>query len=664
MPGDNAGGENTDRYFLFQVLTLFLVAFLLYANSINNGFNLDDELYTVNAKAMAGRGLQSIPQIFTSHTFTDADNNYEYRPVALLSFVLQYIFISPSAQASHLVNVVLYAFTCVLLFILLRKWFTKKYSWFAFLACLVFTVHPLHTEIVDNIKNRDELLEFFFSLSALIAIWKMYETRRWVYGLLYVVLFMLAMCSKKTATPFVVLIPIAFYFFSKLSLKKILQYSSLILVPRLIIFVFGRHFAVPSHRITFEHENPFYKVNSDVLIKLATSINVAGRYLYLHIFPSRLVYYYGYKYVPVVGWDNVYVWVSLLLHLAFVCFLAMNIRKRSILVFGGVLYIISIIVYSNIVRPAPGMMAERFMYLPSLGFSILLCAAIAWLFKTDLSLIGNNKVLTTLILLVCFGFAARSFVRNRDWKDKHTLYTHDMKYLDSSAKANSMYAELLTTEAHKYKTQACQGFSPSSGLAKAYRDSAANLLAEAKDRYKTALRITPDFPNALNNIGIILIEQDSIALAKDYFQRSLVSTTQKARVYHDLAMIYMREGLYDSSVLFFNRSINADSSFLDAYCNLSKLQVDQHDTLRAEHTLLLAAVKNKQSSIPYIQLADIALFKRDTMSIVRYCEMAAELRPANVPILSFLVTYYKGKKDQAKADYYNNKISAIQASEE
>lgn len=107
-------------------------------------------------------GVRGIPQIFKSHTFYNNDGSgYSYRPVALTTFAIENQFLGENPHASHFISVLLYALCIVILFSLLRKWFNSQGNWFSFFICLLFLVHPLHTEVVDNIKCRDELLTLF-----------------------------------------------------------------------------------------------------------------------------------------------------------------------------------------------------------------------------------------------------------------------------------------------------------------------------------------------------------------------------------------------------------------------------------------------------------------------------------------------------------------------
>ena len=145
---------------------LGILVFFVFANTISNGYNLDDNLVT-NGHPMTSRGLEAVYDIFTSPYYSDEMGySYGYRPIVHLSFALEHALFGEKPGVSHFLNVLLYAFSVVLFFRLLMKWTDQKGLLLAFLAAILFAVHPVHTEVVASIKNRDEILAFFFVVLA------------------------------------------------------------------------------------------------------------------------------------------------------------------------------------------------------------------------------------------------------------------------------------------------------------------------------------------------------------------------------------------------------------------------------------------------------------------------------------------------------------------
>lgn len=198
-----------------------LLTFFIYFNTIGNDYNLDDELVTRN-HPLTSQGIKSIGQIFTSPYYSDdMGYSYGYRPIVHLSFALEHDIFGEKASMSHLINVLLYI-ACVLLFLhLLLKWVGERNKWVAIISVLFFALHPIHTEVVASIKNRDELLAFLFALLAGLSMIKYIEKEKWMSLFLIVFYISLAMLSKKSIYALTIILPISAILIYSISWKKL-----------------------------------------------------------------------------------------------------------------------------------------------------------------------------------------------------------------------------------------------------------------------------------------------------------------------------------------------------------------------------------------------------------------------------------------------------------
>lgn len=209
----------------YAALFLCTLAFILYASTIGNGYNMDDELVTRNHK-LTSKGISAIPEIFTSPYYSDdMGYSYEYRPIVLTSFAVEHQFFGDSTTASHFINVLLYVFTVWLLLNVLKKIFHGYSYWYSVLAVLFFIIHPLHSEVVSSIKNRDEILAV---IGVLIA-WKYtinyFEANKLWMLLVGVIAFLFGILSKMSVAPMAILIPFSLVFFFNPSRLKLLLTS-------------------------------------------------------------------------------------------------------------------------------------------------------------------------------------------------------------------------------------------------------------------------------------------------------------------------------------------------------------------------------------------------------------------------------------------------------
>ena len=175
-----------------RALVLALLSIALYANTLAFDYALDDGLvFTDNPIVL--KGIAGLPEIFSRDTFYGVFQEKtprllpggRYRPFTLAMFAMEYELFGLNPMIGHLVNVLLYAGLCVLIYRLLNRLLppengTRWYLSVPFLTALLFTAHPLHTEVVANIKGRDELVSLLGSVTALFFSTRYVEDRRFL----------------------------------------------------------------------------------------------------------------------------------------------------------------------------------------------------------------------------------------------------------------------------------------------------------------------------------------------------------------------------------------------------------------------------------------------------------------------------------------------------
>jgi hypothetical protein len=217
-------------YYLIGLFTFFI-----FANTIGNGYNLDDEIVT-NGHALTSQGLSAIGEIFTSNYYSDAMGYaFGYRPIVHLSFALEHELFGEKPGVGHLINVILFVLSVVLFFKLLIKWVGEKNLLFAGIAALLFAVHPIHTEVVASLKNRDELLAFLFVIWACLSAHNYLEKGKWLSLISIILLFSLAMLSKKSVYPMAFIIPAALILLKDISLKQLIFLCVSFIIPAALI---------------------------------------------------------------------------------------------------------------------------------------------------------------------------------------------------------------------------------------------------------------------------------------------------------------------------------------------------------------------------------------------------------------------------------------------
>jgi protein O-mannosyl-transferase len=659
---------------------LFCLTFVVFGNSIYNEYALDDEFYTAGSNKLTQQGIKGIPEIFKTRTFFNNDGSgYSYRPVALTSFALEIQLFGEKARTSHFINVLLYAFTMILLFSILKKWFVKQGHWFAFFVTLLFLVHPIHTEVVANIKCRDELLAFFFVLVTIRLVWLHFETgRAWLWPLISVS-FLLAVLSKTSIAAFFLLTPISVWYFTDAGWKK----SALYLVPMIVAFLFVKFVLlsrIPEMSRTLQgFENPVGSMPYSQ--QSATAAYVMGRYLYLMFIPFPLIFYYGLNEVPVCTWSNPIVILSLIVNLALIGWMVVELKKKSIIGFGILLYGANLILFSNLLAPAPGIMAERFAYSASLGFIIVV---VALLFRfTKLDPAGfvwkspNSAMVRNIVLVVVFLFGLRSIIRNEAWQDKETLYRNDVELAPESAKINMLLASFLSSkgaqlsfQSQRHMQQAQQLMQRGQQQAAAIQQDSARMIREesyatfreARQFYLQATTVFPDYYTAWSNLGTAYYFTHEYREGIPFFKRAIEIKPDYAEAYFNLGMSYEQLArtktdtnlaLLDSSFYYFEEGLRQDSSYVNSAEQLSRMIFTyRRDSAMALHILNKAAENNPKSDVPWNAMSSIFFQSKDTASGLLALETAARLNPDNFNRLGNLANYYYSKGNNQKATYY------------
>ncbi len=215
---------------------VFLFPVFLFANSIFNNYNLDDELVTIGHR-LTSKGISAIPDIFTSPYYQDQSGYaYEYRPVVLVSFAIEHQLFGDNAHLNHFFNILLYALACLILYKVLSLLFKTYSPLLPFGIALLFAAHPAHTEVVCSIKNRDEILGLLFSFLSLLFAFRVIKTKRkWLLLPIMTLFFTLALLSKITVISFVFIIPMALILFSEASILWVIGIHIALLIPSFIL---------------------------------------------------------------------------------------------------------------------------------------------------------------------------------------------------------------------------------------------------------------------------------------------------------------------------------------------------------------------------------------------------------------------------------------------
>ncbi len=442
---------------------LFFLAFLLYANTLKNGYAWDDSI-VITENARVQKGITNVADLFVKYNSEYKSDKYGYRPITLTSFALDISLFGLKAWGGHLMQLLYYSLLCVVLYRMLRKICFRHSNLAPFLITLLFMVHPVHTEVVANIKSRDEIFALLFGLLSLSQFIDYMQQKQWKFLLYGSVLFLMAFLSKESAIAFLVIIPLTLYYmdesfpYKKLWLPLLaivfLGMTSILIVNLYTGSNLGKSF---SEGAGIYHESGIlgnsFLYSGNWGEKLANAFCVLAMYAKNFFVPLRQLYYYGYNQISVAHWSDALVLFSAVAHIAALLFAILKFKKYREISYGILFYFISIFIYTHLLRALADTMADRFLFTPSLGLAISTVFLLERIFKVDFKtatlpgwLSPKNRQATglkygALVVLVLLGL--KTVIRSRDWKDNETLMTHDMPYLENCSRAHQYYADIL-----------------------------------------------------------------------------------------------------------------------------------------------------------------------------------------------------------------------------
>ena len=437
-----------------QVSVLLAMVALVYGNSLGNGFTMDDELYIFRNPQVTNTSVQNL---FQPNTASGV-----FRPVTFATLSANWALGHEHPIGYHLFNLLLHAGVTLLLFLLLRALLEQKPrgDTIAFTASLLFAVHPIHTEAVASTIGRSELLAAGF----LIGAWLLHVRNR---PMLSGICFVLALLSKESAIVFLPMAVAGDYASGRL--KSWVRYLPLAGITMAYLGVLwklkGGHLGVTSVSLL---DNPLFRL--PLLLRILNAIRIAWKYAGLLIFPGKLSCDYSFDEIQLYG-DLRHTLPATAAAIGVVAAWVWSIWQRNApLIMAGAIYLAGFAVTANILVPTGTIMGERLAYLPSAGFCLLL--AMLW----SLVEIRKRNAAFVVMAVVLFAFAARTVLRNRDWRDDLSLYSAAVKTAPGSAK---MHAYLGNEYLHRGQFD------------------------QARREFQVALNTYPEFPDAIEWMALL-----------------------------------------------------------------------------------------------------------------------------------------------------------------
>lgn len=624
----------TSSYFNWHGIIVFLFGAALYLNTLSHEFTQDDAI-VIYDNMYTTKGVSGIKGLFSEDTFfgffkeegkAKLVSGGRYRPFTPAMFAVEYQFVGKNPWLGHLINVLLYGFLCFMIYKLLvsllcNKEDSERNRYLVLAASLIYAAHPLHTEVVANIKGRDEIMSMLGSIIALYTILKYVDLKQSKYLIYACLSFFIAFLSKENTITFLAVIPLALYYFRDHGLKSVMSSSAILLVPTVLFLmirsaILGNDFGGTPMELM---NNPYLKlvdgsyVPFDAGEKLATILYTLGKYVQLLIFPHPLTHDYYPRYIDIMSFGDLSVWLSLAIYGLITYVAIRGLKTKSILGFAAAYYIITLSIVSNIVFPIGTNMSERFMFMPSLGFAMVLGY---YLINIVYDRLGKQALFVSLGIILSL-YALKTFTRNMVWESDFKLFTTDVKTSVNSAKVLNAAGGALTTEAFKEKDEIKKQ----------------KMLSEAIGYLNQAVIIHPNYKNAY------LIAGNANYYLKDY----------------------------EKAVVSYEKALALDDSFVDAKKNLAITLRDAgrqagevENNLTKAEALLTKSYNIFPDDTETLRLLGVANgIKGNHQGAINFFAKVVELDPKNAGGYLNLGNAYRNAGDIVNSEKYIQQAIAI-----
>jgi protein O-mannosyl-transferase len=575
-------------------LLVVLIAFGTFYNSRNNQFALDDHgIIKSNKITKAGIGWDNIKKMFvTSHRAGDVSDAEHalYRPFCKVVFAAEWGLGDGTPEFMHKCNIFFFMLCCALLYWLL--YLATKGNWILSLAIsALFAVHPIHSEVIANIKSLDEILGGIGVLGALICFHYYSKNNNLLLIPLALVSYLIGIFSKESSIVAVGLVPLYLYYFTTADIKKIIIATVTIGIGAAIFLVMREHavgwfiHGVEKEPSALDNVLALTKVDQtkrggyQMHLFIPTVIYLMGYYVYTLFYPFPLSCDYSYATVEVKGFGDWEFWVSFLFFISIAYFAIKTIKQKNIIGFGILWFFIAASIVSNLFIVIGTSFGERLMFLPSIGWAIAVVGTIYALFKyaakfnaADLGIMDGFKKHIALfgILAVVGGiYANKAMDRNKDWFKDFTLFSRDVKYFDNSTHLLFYWGNhLSSSEYHEILKSQGKG-----------EPEIKEANYEAINTFKKSMSIFPALPSdGYNQYGKAYYNLKNIDSADYYYKKAHSEDTTNpvfinniGTVFFERAIPLKRYDFYDSAYKYFKMASQKDTTMIDYLNNLGAI---------------------------------------------------------------------------------------------
>ena len=543
---------------LLPVILPIALGIVVYINALSNGFVFDDMDTIVHNEHIKDLS-KNFPAFFNLDYFKIAQAEVSYRPIATLSYFLIYALFNLNPLAFHLTSLLLHSFNVIWVYVLVNYIQNNKKS--SLIAALVFACHPVLTETVNCISYNEDLLATFFYLLALVLYIKATAKENSSDLPIYffsLVSFLVALLSKEMAITLPAIIFLYDFTLRQTAKTNGFIKQTLATIDRQKFYYIG--FALVAifylalrFKILVNPAGSFSHSRAGLFERILFLPDHLFDYIKLVLFPLNLNAEYSFAYPDrFLEFSNIFSFIVII----GITVGSFFIYKNSKGIFFGIWwFIITLLPVSNLIE-IHNPIAERYLYLPLVGFCIVISILINAVPRRSALTKSKNPALlkySILIGLLIF-YSLVTVTRNPVWKDNFSVWANTVEKSPDNPIVHG-------------------------GLGLAYQQR--GFLDEAIEEFTTAIELGPNMAKSHYNLGRVYQEKGLFENAIDAYKKAVELNPGYTDAYFNLANIYMRLQLRKDAVYAYRKVIELDPADLEAYNNLGVAYAMQGEIDRA-----------------------------------------------------------------------------------
>lgn len=659
---------------LLSLLIIIAFSIGVYANTIKNGFVYDDKFTIVDSVFI--RDFNNLPKLFKKEYFA-LSGEITYRPVVTFTYFLDYALYGLRPWGYHLINGFIHAINGVLLYaflaiIIQQSGFSGKSPSVdnllparPLLLSLLFATHPVLTEAVNAISFREDLLTTLFYIAALslylILRSKSNMPRRraaCLYGL-SCVSYVLALFSKEMAAT----LPLAVFCYDwvfsvnrkgRLHIPLNIYIVGYIAITFIYVYVNFYYFDNHSGKGAIQIAQEEYLYGGTFRTTLFTMMTVVAYYIRLLLFPINLCGDY-FQYELSYSFDSSVIAAAFFI-LALIIPAFFGKKQCPLIAFGIFFFFIALLPVSNII-PLKNLLAERYLYLPSIGFFIFLAGAITSV--GDKPRYGYVRLFLLVISLVFF--SALTYKRNFVWRDQFSFWADAVKKMPGNSRAHyNLALSQPDIEIRIKELKTALRLNPTDDLA---LSKLAWMLYQkgdydgAVEYYTSLLERKPGDKKVMNGLGIVYFAKGDYKNAREVFEKAIVSDRNNPQLLNNLGSVYDMLEEHDKAVQMFNRAVDIAPHNVEAYYNLGLAYNSMGKYKEAETSYKKAMEIDKGSERAHIGLGETYFNMGNYSGAIPEFKEAINANPINPTPYYNLAYIYASEKDfRASMDWLERAV--------